>query len=1118
MRSIDEIPETAAVEASRQASAAQAYESPRFWSAYNTLHLHQSRHARVFAQRLVGCLGGAAGTAIPDKRLRVLIIGGGCGTVELPVLAEVASLLKDHTIEVHVVERSATAIGILRAILGNPTWTENPVERALAAADTLLSSSLDPIVSGPFNFYFYKLDLDCGFREEIGPFPSPWDLHFGDTRFGLIFAAFTLFHLTYWQAALCRILRLLQTGGILLHPRTSGDECIWERNLCREPERTPVTFEVFKRVYEHDSARAFAERPKINTASFPGQITGALQLLESIGIVQELRPTDDNPTAHSYRISRGTPTAATYLALLETRGFGLFRRLHDAIGSDEYDQILHNVASFARISDTADKDLNIELVWDVYKLIDASRTGFIAMLGGLDRRNASKKKTPFRSEFSLFQRRIAYQVSGFYADSNISANAMEADLQVNLLKESLVRRLQSERLLHPDATVGQIYVEKRVRTNRGESKRVPTIFTNPYFALEDPAGMAAHIDAHSRFLRLYRNRKHQDFSNIDILLDRLMPFLKKPCVFRYHAPKAGAQPVTFEEEADFFLIGFRPLADSIPTTPLRAVFPEPYRFLDYEKVPEPRADVPEAVRENAKALSTAMDPGGPVLFELRKALKYGEADGEYDRLLEAMAETIWGLNPLFEHNVVGDVLFIPACYSTMGGDPRHQNTEVAARDLLILSYNRELDSAEVAEEFERYNLIYDSIGLRRAQRDWATWVDGQLEHGRISKEIRNRVRLAIDPLSTRDDWMRLLHSSIWFAGAAHDANRPEAIDQLQQLRRRARELKIGPIFPSSVEGAAKPLFTSGKYSLRIGDLMAFLHMELNEQAESAIHLPFSPGIVWLRSLLELEQWLVSHKFLPAPGTAAFSILLHTRVEKPGVVAKYARLAFPFGTSLGEDTICSLQDGVNRAARLEIDEWKTRDDGDFRRVVASVLNGWFETYQCDEGDRKDRPFVWIDHAALYVGWKLGEAPESAAIVGDQPTVLIVDSRRDGWPDDLPPNIGLCSPTELAQLPPEQKFDLMFVHSATEQCINQSRDRCKIALFWFTREGTSVPTISVSTAFECHSLLLHVVPKHLVHAIRSLVAAMKNEPFPTALQTAMNEHKILAQSRRIAVKSP
>ena len=140
------------------------------------------------------------------------------------------------------------------------------------------------------------------------------------------------------------------------------------------------------------------------------------------------------------------------------------------------------------------------------------------------------------------------------------------------------------------------------------------------------------------------------------------------------------------------------------------------------------------------------------------------------------------------------------------------------------------------------------------------------------------------------------------------------------------------------------------------------------------------------------------------------------------------------------------------------------------------------------------------------------------MGDLPTVLIVDSRRDGWPDDLPPNIGLCSPTELAQLPPEQKFDLMFVHSATEQCINQSRDRCKIALFWFTREGTSVPTISVSTAFECHSLLLNVVPKHLVHAIRSLVAAMKNEPFPTALQTAMNEHKILAQSRRIAVKSP
>jgi len=95
-----------------------AYDDPKFWKAYNNLHNHEPRDTYKLAIELARLLQKKEGKEDVNA-IQILLLGSGCGTVELPLLAELATYLKNSRFIVHAFDKSELALKIFQEAISN---------------------------------------------------------------------------------------------------------------------------------------------------------------------------------------------------------------------------------------------------------------------------------------------------------------------------------------------------------------------------------------------------------------------------------------------------------------------------------------------------------------------------------------------------------------------------------------------------------------------------------------------------------------------------------------------------------------------------------------------------------------------------------------------------------------------------------------------------------------------------------------------------------------------------------------------------------------------------------------------------------------------------------------
>jgi hypothetical protein len=186
-----------------------------------------------------------------------------------------------------------------------------------------------------------------------------------------VIAAFSLMHIHHWSKVTQQIMRFLVKGGVFIYPKALGDEVIWERGIQRYRQKTHAERVFLDVVYRSPEANDFARRAKGITAGQPGPIAKLLDRLVSAGYLRGIHGTP------SYCYSMQPIPTDVYVNLLQTRGFGLFRKFEAAIGTTSYESIVDE-ASHMEVATGAFDYLNLDLHWDIYQMrVDPLMASFL---------------------------------------------------------------------------------------------------------------------------------------------------------------------------------------------------------------------------------------------------------------------------------------------------------------------------------------------------------------------------------------------------------------------------------------------------------------------------------------------------------------------------------------------------------------------------------------------------------------------------------------------------------------------------------------------------------------------------------------------------------------------
>ncbi|MEI7912032.1 MAG: hypothetical protein WCK77_20565 [Verrucomicrobiota bacterium] len=353
-------------------AASIAYANPAFWRVYNQMHAHDASDLAPLLKILCPLLSVHKGT------LSVLIVGVGTGTVELPLLAGMQSLLPEKSITVDCIDRSDVALGILGSRLRTPDWGLTADATKQCEVFIPQTEEFHQARSRDITFNLLKLDVDRASADPARPeydFPSSWAFHetIKDKSYDLVIAAFSLLHIHFWNPVLRQILAHLVKDGIFIHPKALGDEVIWESACRRNKYKTRAERVFLDVVYREEDAREFARQNKGITAGNPDSINVFLDSMVAAGYLRMIE------CCPFYTYSRMPIPATAYPGLLATRGFGLFRKLESVIGVAAYDSIVDESSRLIKRIGGSDR-LNLEIHWDIYQLsVDPRMAHFLTI-------------------------------------------------------------------------------------------------------------------------------------------------------------------------------------------------------------------------------------------------------------------------------------------------------------------------------------------------------------------------------------------------------------------------------------------------------------------------------------------------------------------------------------------------------------------------------------------------------------------------------------------------------------------------------------------------------------------------------------------------------------------
>lgn len=442
-----------------------------------------------------------------QKPLRVLALGVGVGTYELPLLQ---AIKPDGQIELVGIDNEIVPLNILAGITG-AGFSEFP---SLDKILDVIKKTEDPafVFDRKNGLTTIEDDLNCEPKQKLET-RSGWLNRLSETlgpdmaQFDIVLAGFCLFHLDWWRATLVDTLRLLRPGGLILHSSIGGDAAYF--NGLTHPQRipSPVAQGVFSKLYSHAESKRKGTRFRSNSAIGEFHVPEFLSAIpcEHLGALD-----------YSFKTK---PDIEDYRGLLLSRGLSVFQMLEERIGKHDYESLVNETIDTAvQKSATGKDDLEFSVSWSAYRSPGLQEITDSAI---------ARRMCPSLAEnYSSIAPSVTDPLTKIYQLSeSVSDIQRDAGLDPNSLSDHLLLRG-----ILPEGFLGGVLginVQRSSEVRFFKGFQNPIAFQSDVLCAEFLAKLCMYQDLLSHGLLT------KGFSNTKLLLERILPFSPLPPIFTY---------------------------------------------------------------------------------------------------------------------------------------------------------------------------------------------------------------------------------------------------------------------------------------------------------------------------------------------------------------------------------------------------------------------------------------------------------------------------------------------------------------------------------------------------------------------------------------------------------
>jgi hypothetical protein len=563
-------------------SRPSAYSKLEFWKAYTQLYWCSSDNTELVeaARTILSQVNSGS----EDEPLRVLVLGIGAGTFELPLLSQLARS-SGRELRLVGIDGATQPLHLVKRLLERG-WEDLPVDaesvvhhiEELAGGDPG-ELQVEPEIHAncPYRLFQDDLDFDSGrpgaddYHAVTAGAPSKWRERLLQRlevepraagslvpggKFDVIIASFSLFHLTWWRWTLIQALSLLDEGGIFLHSTVGGDEHYLEGRTTtgqREP-RTEIIRTVFTDTFFTDRlVQQYLRKPRAVSAARPFAIDDMLERLAPYGLKRLCKNSEASQVPAGYEVVNEVGFV-TYKALLDTRGFSTFREAGHEVGDSHYELLVSKATeSYSHLEERVTRErgdilsdrLAFHLEWTVLRR-ESGATFF--EIPPASKFWHQERAHDSRSEFTALQwdaicatHAREYELSETKSDTVTATYKNRAELA-----DLVARHLITGGLLRKDCLGGEVGLV--VGDDAPAEYFCFTNFLNQASSKTRSRSDIWRLFANrlSLYLLALRFERPTNYSNARVLLKTLMPKAGVPCIFSYCIDRGHSVEPTIE--------------------------------------------------------------------------------------------------------------------------------------------------------------------------------------------------------------------------------------------------------------------------------------------------------------------------------------------------------------------------------------------------------------------------------------------------------------------------------------------------------------------------------------------------------------------------------------------
>jgi SAM-dependent methyltransferase/predicted nucleotidyltransferase len=737
-----------------------SYSHKDSWIAYNKIFWNnQEEDIKKVVKNIIE-KGGLNSELSPETPIKILVLGIGVGTYDLPFISQLEKEAK-RQIKIVGIDLAKEPLFFTSKQIENgldklPYSVDDRVENIQEHNWEFTPQQNSWIVNKKHLFVCDSLDFESQANEDfhnnditLASYPSQWkerlkearkklDFDDGESKFDIIQTSLCLLHLTWWRHTLVNALSLLKEEGLFLYSHLEGDVEMMEGFIPNITDRDDSTrIQNIKKIFidilyknEKVLEQGYHKISRPATSIRPFAINSFFDRLKYYGF-KDLAKLEGN-TYQEYSISN-IVNAHCYYTLLANKFLSSTRIIESKVGKRKYEELLKEVKVYIdsqeKDSSPSDDNLSFIIKWSCFKLenwSEASRSPMIEKFLHSSENDSNNKC----DKYKLLERE--------YEFSETNQEIGLRQLYEDTVSEEMVKRLTTNGIVSSACFGGAVRHASKNSSNI-------SIFYNFLYKNSTRHDVFSVWDNFSQNMWEYLllstavntqsvNTQSFNTSNTDLLLKEVIPASDVPCIVTYQY-KEDNKSDTIEDYIKISIIHHRPFKEIKVelSTKIRTEFqniqtentlPKKYKVNKSNKEIDRFCFICDkeeqiAQEEYSQNLIEKIKSKFPI-EQMLEASKNSINGSDTEKFIDKLKQTI--TDDVVEKFIIFScfsytnkkidlnpfVVVYPATF--------YIEDQPYAEEAILLFYDKKVTLDEIEHEYSKINLIYNRVGMLKTQQ------------------------------------------------------------------------------------------------------------------------------------------------------------------------------------------------------------------------------------------------------------------------------------------------------------------------------------------------------------------------------------------------------------------